>query len=181
MEGKNSFYYRKPVPTMKARLSKIWKIVSTVIVVIVVVAAAFFGGARIFGYTPYAVLSGSMTPKYKVGSLVFVKKAEQAEIKTGDVITFVAGNDKTVVTHRVVKVDEENNCFYTKGDANADIDAAPVIYENVLGRVKFSVPWIGRFSMLLSEKSGRYLVLAGFFLLCFLLLLPELIKAFKKK
>lgn len=159
----------------------VWKIFSTVVVALVVLLAVLLGGVRIFGFKPYAVLSPSMTPHYKVGSLVYVQKAEPNEIKKGEVITFVAGIDKTVVTHRVFDVDRTNGCIYTKGDANRDVDESPVAFENVLGRVRFSIPLIGYISILLMNTSGRYLILAGFFLLCVLLLLPEVIKTFKKE
>ena len=181
MKTENRARHLKSGDEGKSAFQKVWKAISTVIVTVFVILAVLLGGVRLLGFTPYAVLSGSMTPKYSVGSLVYVQKAEPSEIKVGEVITFVSGRNKVVVTHRVVEVDHTENRFYTNGDANQDRDAAPVAYENVLGRVKFSVPWIGYLSMFLEQKAGRYTALAAFFLLCFLLFLPEFVKAMKEK
>lgn len=68
----------------------------------------------------YAVASGSMEPEYKVGSLVFAKKAEPENIRPGDCITYTFGS--STVTHRVVAVDYEQRTCITKGDANEKED-----------------------------------------------------------
>ena len=61
-----------------------------------------------------AVLSGSMEPTYHVGGLVFVQKVDPSDVEVGDSITFTIGND-TVVTHRVIEVNKEEQSFKTKG------------------------------------------------------------------
>ena len=47
--------------------------------------------------------------------------------------------------HRVVKVEETEagEFFITKGDANDEPDADPVISENVVGKLVFRIPKIG--------------------------------------
>lgn len=164
----------------KSIFSVIWKTFTTVVVALFVLLAILLVGVRFLGLTPYAVLSGSMTPAYNVGTLVYVRETDPSEIGTGDVISFVAGPDKTVVTHRVARTDRENGCFYTKGDANISEDANPVIYENVLGTVRFSIPLVGYVSILLSSASGRYIAVATFLFMCFVMFLPDVIKTLKK-
>ena len=39
----------------------------------------------IFGHTPVVVLSGSMEPTYKVGSVIYYKKISEKELKVEDV------------------------------------------------------------------------------------------------
>jgi len=160
-------------------LKKAYKIASTGIIVIVVAFAILLAGVRFIGFKPYAVLSGSMTPKYKVGSLVYIKATDASNINKGDVITFVSGTDRLVVTHRVTRINEDNTYFFTKGDANENEDASPVYYENVLGRVSFSIPLLGYVSMYLATTSGRFAILAFVFLLVATLLIPEVIKQLK--
>ena len=58
----------------------------------------------IFGHHPVVVLSGSMKPTYKVGSVIYYKKVSQKELKVGDVITFNANNNK-MVSHRIANID----------------------------------------------------------------------------
>ena len=47
---------------------------------------------RLLGYTPFAVLSGSMEPAYPVGSLIYVQPVEASSLRVGDAVTFVAND-----------------------------------------------------------------------------------------
>lgn len=161
-------------------LQKIWNAVTWVLVICVVLLAVALVGVRIIGFTPYAILSPSMTPTYQVGDLVYVRAEEPENIQTGDVISFVANEDLLIVTHRVHEVDPDNKWFITKGDANDIEDATPVLYENVLGTVGFSLPKLGYLSMYLSTSSGKYAGIAVVFIMLLLFLLPELFKPSKK-
>ena len=155
-------------------LKKIWNIATWFLVICVVLLAVALVGVRVVGFTPYAILSPSMTPVYQVGDLVYVRQAEPESIQPGDVITYVANEDLLVVTHRVESADRENRCFITRGDANNAADLAPVLYENVLGTVSFSLPKLGYLSMYLTTSSGRYAGFAAIFAMLLLFLLPEL-------
>lgn len=95
-----------------------------------------------FGYKPEIVLSGSMTPLFPVGSIIYYQKASFESIQEGDIITFVSG--EATVTHRVVEVDSESQTFRTKGDANPSPDPGVVNYSNIKGKVQNVVlPYFG--------------------------------------
>lgn len=158
----------------------LWNTFTSVIVAAVVFVAIALVGIRILGYTPYSILSPSMTPIYQVGDLVYVKNVDTKDVKEGDVITFVADKNLMLVTHRVAGIDTEQGCFYTKGDANDTVDAAPVLYENVVGVVKFSLPKLGHISTYLKSKSGKYVGIVIVAVLILLLIIPELFKKEKK-
>lgn len=166
------------VTALRFSLKRIWNTLSTLFVVIVLILAAGLSALRLLGFTPYAVLSPSMSPSYDVGDLIYVKKSSFSGIKPGDAVTFVANEELTVVTHRVVEIDRENRRFYTKGDANEHRDAAPVLYENVLGVVKFSLPGLGYVSSRVSSLPGRIIAAGVITALLAVLILPE---AGKKK
>lgn len=166
---------------VKGPLSSIWSVVTWFLVIVCVLLAVLLVGVRVIGFRPYAVLSPSMTPKYGVGDLVYVKAVDPEKIEVGDVLTFVANEDLTVVTHRVVEVDRENRCFYTKGDANEIQDGSPVLYENAIGVVRFSLPKMGYVSSYLTSPSGRYVGIAAGAFLILLLIIPEFFKSEKKK
>lgn len=166
---------------MSGKIKKIWNAITWMLVIVVVLIAIALAGTRFLGYTPYAVLSPSMTPQYQVGDLVYVKSMEPEKIEVGDVITFVANEDLLVVTHRVAEVDQDNRHFITKGDANNTEDAAPVLYENVLGVVNFSLPMLGYVSIYLSSPSGKYVAIAVVLTMLLLFILPELFKSDKEK
>lgn len=162
-------------------LQKVFNILTWVIVIAAVLLAVLLVGVRLFGFTPYAVLSPSMTPKYPVGDLVYTQKVAPEEIRIGDPITFVADENLTVVTHRVVEIDAENGCVYTQGDANETRDGNPVYYENILGRVSFSLPKLGYVSIFMSKKNGKFAAVAVLAALILLLIVPEFFKPAKKK
>lgn len=90
------------------------------------------------------VQSGSMEPAIHTGGLIIVQKAERYEI--GDVITFGADTRTQIpTTHRITAVRHEGQStfFTTKGDANDGPDPVEVSQADVIGRVIFSVPYVG--------------------------------------
>lgn len=161
-------------------VKKVFDYFGTFLVVIAVILAVLLVGVRVIGYKPYTVLSPSMTPKYKPGDLVYVKSTESENIEKGDVITFLVSED-TVVTHRVDEVDRKNRRFYTKGDANDFRDGEPVLYENVIGKVSFSLPKLGYVSQFFSTAKGRYIGLMALCIIILMFIIPELFKTKKQK
>lgn len=97
------------------------------------------------GIKAMIVLSGSMEPKIKTGSVVVIKKESNYSI--GDIITF--GEEFTVqktTTHRIVQEKESEDgekAYITKGDANSGNDPDLVLKDEVLGKVLFWVPYVG--------------------------------------
>lgn len=166
---------------MKKSVKKTWNVISTVLVVIVVVIALLLVGARLFGLQVYAVLSGSMEPAYHVGSIIYVKSVDPGEIEVGDPITFVMNEELTVATHRVVRIDTENRAFYTKGDANNDPDAAPVNFNNLLGKPVFTIPYLGYVSSFVQSPPGIYIAVGVGALLLALAFLPDMLGGGKKE
>lgn len=162
-------------------LKKIWNIASTVLVVLVVVCAVFLMGTRVLGFQCYNVISPSMEPKYRVGDLIYVKAVDPTTIKEGDIITFIVNEDLVVGTHRVVRVDAENQRFYTKGDANKIEDKDPVHFNNVIGIPRFSIPKLGYVSDFVQNPPGLYITIGLGIVLIIAVFLPDILKKFKKE
>ncbi len=160
-------------------LKKIWNVATTVIVVAVVFFAALLIGVRLFGVQVYSVISGSMEPEYPVGCLIYVKEADPSEIKVGDVITFVLENE-TPATHRVIGIDEDNQKFYTKGDAN-DTEDAPVHFNNLIGKPVFKIPYLGYVAYYIQHPPGMYIAIGIGACLLLLVFLPDFFKKKEKK
>lgn len=111
----------------------------------------------IFGHTMLQVASPSMEPELRIGTVVMVKKADTSEINVGDIVSFYTKDPdiyNSVVTHRVVEVDERSSgaVLYTKGDANVSRDAYPVKNNQIIGKVTGISNVVGSFVMLLSYK-----------------------------
>ena len=170
---------------MKTTIKKIGNVVTTVLVVAVVLLAIALAGVRLFGLQVYTVLSGSMEPAYHVGALLYDKKVDPAQLRPGDVITFML-DEETIVTHRIVEVvpDEEDPSvirFRTKGDANAAEDGSLVHYKNVLGTPVFAIPKLGYFANFVQQPPGLYVAIAFGTVLVLLAFLPDLLGDDKKK
>lgn len=94
-------------------------------------------------YKVFVVQSGSMEPKIKLGSLIFVKPG--VDYQANDIITFKAQGGKTTVTHRLIEIKQESGVaqFVTKGDANEEADPDSVKRENIIGKTFLTLPWLG--------------------------------------
>lgn len=139
-------------------------------------------GGRLLGLKNYIVLSGSMEPAYHVGSLVYVKPVEPDTLEEGEVITFRLTGD-SMVTHRIAEVigSGENVQFRTKGDANDIEDGGLVPASNVVGKVIFSMPFLGYAASFIQTAAGRAALVAYGAFLLLMLILPELIFVDKKE
>lgn len=131
------------------------KILSTILLLAVVLLAVFLGGIRLFGLTPYTVLSGSMEPAYHVGSVIYVTDADPDELKIGDPVTYRLPSG-TLVTHRINEIVEGSGgrSFILKGDANKITDGDPVPSSAIIGKPIFSIPYIGYVSEFVRSPVG---------------------------
>ena len=119
------------------------------------------------GYEEMAVLTGSMEPNYPVGSLIFVKEENPENLQVGDVITYRLSGD-TVVTHRVVEINKDEQSVITKGDANESNDGSPVPYSKIVGEAKGKIPYLGYISLNIKTPKG-ILVTCGLIIVIILL------------
>ncbi|MBI2034687.1 MAG: signal peptidase I, partial [Candidatus Levybacteria bacterium] len=123
-------------------------IISTALQTFLFILLPFFVFTLITSKTPitgiqsFVVLSGSMSPKFPTGSIVYAKSV--STYSKYDVITF-KNKSGQIVTHRITKILKDNSKFVyqTKGDANNVMDKAFVPQEDVLGKIVFFVPHIG--------------------------------------
>lgn len=162
---------------MHGAVKKFWNVCTTMLVIVAMALALLLAGVRLFGLTPYCVLSGSMEPAYPVGSLIYVQDCAASDVQVGDAITFVLNADLELATHRVVAIDAERRQFTTRGDANEAPDGNPVAFENLVGRPVFAIPCLGYVSHWISNPPGMYLAIALGVALVLLLFLPDLVRA----
>lgn len=111
----------------------------------------------------YVVMSSSMSPEIDAGDAVLVAETSAEHVEEGDVIVFQAAGpveaqtDQTdVITHRVESVEETDGerQFRTKGDANEEPDAVPVTEDQLIGEVRYTVPYMGYAVEFLSSTLG---------------------------
>lgn len=166
---------------MSKPLRRIWSVFTTIIVAFVVIMALLLVGCRVFGLQSFTILSGSMEPTYPTGSLIYVESVKPSEIEVGDPITYVLDESLTVVTHRVVEIDSEEQNFYTKGDAVENADPAPVYFENLIGRPVFCIPYLGYVANFIQNPPGMYICIVCAVVLLALLLVPDIVQGIRNR
>jgi signal peptidase len=109
----------------------------------------------VFSYFPTAIVSGSMSPEIGVGDVVIVKRETAGAVEVGDVIQFRDGDVN--IAHRVVEIGEDEagrKVFWTKGDANKNRDTDPVLPEQVIGKVVYTIPRVGWVTIWARSRGG---------------------------
>lgn len=153
-----------------------YKVTSYTFIILLMIVASFFivyvvsgkiaerkGENPPFGL--YTIISPSMTPNIKVYDVVFVKKIDTKELKVDDVITFYSTNSffgNTPITHRIVEVLEVpdvGTMYRVKGDANPSADNEKVFASNIIGKVMFKIPQLGRIQLFLASKTGWFIAI----------------------
>ncbi len=139
-------------------VKRILKIFYSVLFVVFIIIAFFViltTTNLVKGYNFYVVMSGSMEPAIKTGSIVGTK--EKDEYTKGDVITVMVNNDpNNTYTHRIVEIKEDS--YITKGDANEDNDADPAFKDSILGSVFISIPLMGYIVNFAKQPTGFLLM-----------------------
>lgn len=133
--------------------------------IITVITAKINGGTpKVIGYELMTVLSGSMEPGIKTGSIIAIKPVKDAtKLNKGDVITFkAADNPNTLITHRIIEVQKVDSTvqYITKGDNNDSKDPSPVTASRVVGQYSgFTIPYVGNLMNFIQSKTGAIYLL----------------------
>lgn len=171
---------------MGETLRKVCNIAACALAVPVIALAIALAGVRLFGLQVFIVLSGSMEPTYKTGSLIYVKKANCASLEKGDSITYRL-KDGTVVTHRIVEVvpcpqDRDSPSFRTKGDANNAADLGGLVpCRSVIGKPVYTIPKLGYVAEYIRRPPGVYVAISVGALLLLLVFLPDVFGGGKRQ
>ncbi len=136
---------------------KIINVIYNVVATVIVLCFVFTVGLKITDTKAYAVATPSMEDELFEGDMVFVRAAE--EYVPGDIVTAKLPSGSTF-THRISSVDSENGLVYTQGDNNPQPDPQPTAFEDIIGKVVFSVPTLGNLSLKFNA-TNIILVLAG--------------------
>jgi len=141
-------------------LKTIFKIIYNTLFVILVISAIFViltSYNVIEGFNLYTVMSGSMEPSIRTGSVVVVKDTNYYE--KDDVITIQMKNDPNqTYTHRIIDINEEGQ-YVTKGDANKSTDPDIATSEQILGEVIFKLPLVGYVTNFAKQPLGFILLI----------------------
>ncbi len=135
-----SLFEKKPQKAVKQKSG--WRYVgyalmaALMISIVMLISCKFRFGALVIG-------SGSMTGEINVGDTIIYERYDGEKIEEGQIIVFE--KDKVAVIHRVVDIERINGVtrYYTKGDANDDLDAGYRTSSDIIGITKFKISYIG--------------------------------------
>lgn len=151
------------------------------IVVAGAILALLVAGPLVVGDHPHTDLSGSMEPTISPGDVVINEEIEPWEARAGDIVTFRDPQDASkMLTHRVVRTRDTGShiWFVTQGDANNTREHWRVGATGQIGRLVYTVPWVGHLAVLTRTKLGWGL-LVGIPLL--LILIEELARIWRPR
>lgn len=170
---------REKIKLIRRYINKSLKLLSYAVIVVLIFLGIFFAyyfvSLKMYEKNPtvniprfglYTIISPSMEPAVKVYDVVVdMNVFKESDIKEGDVITFISNSNVSkglTVTHRVIDVVKNQDgslSYITKGDNNQKSDQAPVNYKDVIGKVLFKIPQLGRVQFLLADKFGWIMVI----------------------
>ena len=130
-------------------------IIILIIPIILTIVIIYFVSGY-FRYYALAIASGSMNPVFDRGSVVIIEQVNEKydnynKLKEGEIIAFKA--EKNIVVHRLIRIVNTGHelYYYTKGDANEEEDDYLIKKENIIGIVRFKIPYIGYPTVWFSE------------------------------
>ena len=140
---------------MLKKFKKIYNALTSLVVAAVLLLVILLVGVRVVGLKPFAVLSGSMEPKYHVGSVIYVRDVDPKELKIGDPLTFTKSG--AIVTHQIVDIinpdDPEKILFVTQGLTN-NITDGYIPPSSIIGKSVFTIPYLGYVSVFFQKPIG---------------------------
>ena len=139
-----------------SRIGRVLSGIGNLLIILVILLCSLLLIPKVFGFHMYDVLSGSMEPAMPVGSLIYVQNGQPEDIVEGDIIAFYASlEDAGIITHRVVKNNVVSGTFQTKGDANEKEDPLPISYDNYIGKVRLTIPYMGKVLTCMTSLYGK--------------------------
>lgn len=123
-------------------LRKNLSIVLSIVTVIVMIGVVMLISNQ-FYYGSYVVATESMTGEINKGDVIIYERYDDQLVVEGQVIVFE--KNKSVTIHRVEEIKIINGVkrYYTKGDANDDLDAGYITDGNIIGLVNYKLPFFG--------------------------------------
>lgn len=113
----------------------------------------------------FTIVSPSMEPNIKVYDVIIEFKVnDESDLKVGDIITFYTDEIDTggyTVTHRINEINVINGKrrYITKGDNNQSVDNGFITYKDIVGKVKYILPGVGRIQFFISSRLGWFLII----------------------
>ena len=114
---------------------------------------------KVFGYSAFIIVSGSMKPTINVDDLIIIK--QENNYKEKEIVTYKS-NKNSIITHRITRI--ENELIYTKGDNNNTEDE-PIEASQIQGKLVYKIRGFGKIVTVLSSPIGISIFMAILYLI----------------
>lgn len=114
---------------------------------------------KVFGYSAFIIVSGSMEPTINVDDLIIIK--EENNYKEQEIVTYKS-NKNSIITHRITRIG--NELIYTKGDNNNTEDE-PIKASQIQGKLVYKINGFGKIVTILSSPIGIAIFIAILYLI----------------
>ena len=119
--------------------------------------------ASLAGYTPLTVASDSMSPTFRAGDLIIIRKCDPQTLKEGDIVTFhtIINTEFALNTHRITEIQDLGGArnYVTKGDNNELADIHMIADGDIVGKYVCHLAGFGKVMSFLSSSLGFLLVI----------------------
>lgn len=127
------------------------------LILAVAIFMLFYRPVLLAGDTHYLVVrTGSMEPTIPAGSVVVIKPVDPNKLQRDEIICFKR-SELQLITHRIIDITDEG--FRTKGDANKVPDNSIVEKKDIIGKVIFTIPYLGYLNYFVNTPLGFTLLI----------------------
>lgn len=148
---------------MKSTISYLQTLLNIIFILIILLSAGllFLSAPKNPTRTQlFTITSGSMSPAIPTGSIVLIKSHPPYQLE--DIISYQTHANAdlkkpgSIVTHRITKIHTDQNypTYTTQGDANQTPDPEAVPQARVLGKVIFTLPYLGYVGTFIKSPPG---------------------------
>ena len=137
------------------------RVLRNVFAILIALVGLFVLTMLVSGTKAFAVQSDSMAPRMKRGDVVFVRRIAFEDLAVGDIISAHFPDRSGVFTHRVTEIDAENREVRTRGDHTLSDDPAATKESDIIGKLWFSLPYVGFLSFWLENRMLIYICLGA--------------------
>ena len=133
---------RKYALKKTSRVLRVMSFGLTAVVVTIMIGTVMLVSNQ-FKYGALVIATESMTGEINKGDIIIFESYEDQPIKEGQVVVFE--DNRTMIVHRVVDIEIINGVtrYYTKGDANEDMDSGYITESNIVGLTNYKLPSLG--------------------------------------
>ena len=124
------------------RKNKRLTVISVILTLVIVIPIAMLISCQ-FRFGALVIATESMTGEINKGDMIVYERYDKQTIGVGQVIVFLKDNSKIV--HRVVEIKNIGGeiRYYTKGDANDDLDEGYRVQDDIVGLTDIKVAYVG--------------------------------------